>query len=735
MNRRSILVFNVFKYCQLVLFIGIYMLLCTDVKSQELTWAKSVGGQTYQIAIDSDIDSQGNLFVIGHSGDATLETENTTYTANGNGGDVFIMKYDPSGQLLWCKMVGGDHNGYYDKGFDIHIDNNDDVYILLQARGANFTYDGSILFGTNFSSQYVGEGVLLKVDNDGNYLWRSDNPGPHAFKSIVNDSNNNIYVTGWFNITASFGDSITFTNSTNGWTSDMFIVKYSPSGDVLWAKHAGGLVHNTFAYGHKIAIDEASNKVIILGRFSKDIIFETDTITLPNYADAAFMVAYDTNGTELWVKSIFNSYLGPYCTGLDISDTGLVGVSGVDNYLDGGIIGFYDLNGDIQSEVIYDSTTYSEFYSLEFNEDDGYYVSGIFKDSVTVGDTTLYDLYNDPNITHNNGVVFKFDSTNSLTWGTRIPTSFENKVTYKNNRLTYVARLHQPYLSYYYGIDTIHNASMSGGGDAFIAEITEPLCPATIDIDAYSSCDELVWIDSNTYTSSNNNARYVLTNSNGCDSVIQLNYTRHQPTSGVDVQTSCYKILWIDGLAYTESNNTATHTLTNVNGCDSIVTLDLTIGVEDVGTTVVDSTILADIAGQTYQWLNCNEGFTTIGGATSQSYSPENNGSYAVEITQNGCVDTSECQSINIINTVEYNYFEDIKLYPNPSSDVFNIDFLNEIEDAKLIVTNLQGQVILRQNLKNVSKTKINLQDQNSGMYLLSLRSNLGQKVILLVKR
>ena len=48
-------------------------------------------------------------------------------------------------------------------------------------------------------------------------------------------------------------------------------------------------------------------------------------------------------------------------------------------------------------------------------------------------------------------------------------------------------------------------------------------------------------------------------------------------TSGVDIRSACDSYTWIDGNTYTASNNTATYTLTNAAGCDSIVTLDLTI--------------------------------------------------------------------------------------------------------------------------------------------------------------
>ena len=68
-----------------------------------------------------------------------------------------------------------------------------------------------------------------------------------------------------------------------------------------------------------------------------------------------------------------------------------------------------------------------------------------------------------------------------------------------------------------------------------------------------------------------------LTNSVGCDSIVTLNLTILNSSTGTDNQTHCDNFTWIDGNTYTTSNNTTTYTFTNSVGCDSIVTLNLTI--------------------------------------------------------------------------------------------------------------------------------------------------------------
>ena len=99
--------------------------------------------------------------------------------------------------------------------------------------------------------------------------------------------------------------------------------------------------------------------------------------------------------------------------------------------------------------------------------------------------------------------------------------------------------------------------------------------------DNLTVCESLTWIDGNTYTNSVSNVQHTIIGgaTNGCDSTVTLNLTVEYNAQSTDLQSSCGPFTWIDGNTYTASNNTATHTLTGgaVNGCDSIITLDLTI--------------------------------------------------------------------------------------------------------------------------------------------------------------
>lgn len=99
----------------------------------------------------------------------------------------------------------------------------------------------------------------------------------------------------------------------------------------------------------------------------------------------------------------------------------------------------------------------------------------------------------------------------------------------------------------------------------------------TTGVDVQEVCDSYTWIDGKTYTQSTNTPTWVLTNSEGCDSIVTLNLTIKEKSTGIDYQTACNTFTWIDGKTYNKSTDTPTWTLTNAAGCDSVVTLNLTV--------------------------------------------------------------------------------------------------------------------------------------------------------------
>ena len=128
-----------------------------------------------------------------------------------------------------------------------------------------------------------------------------------------------------------------------------------------------------------------------------------------------------------------------------------------------------------------------------------------------------------------------------------------------------------------YTVTVTETATLCSVTDTVYVTVNQP----ATGIDVQTACGEFTWIDNNTYNESTNEPTYTIENgaANGCDSIVTLHLTINQPATGVDVQTAYGEFTWIDNVTYTESTNEPTFTIENgaANGCDSIVTLNLTI--------------------------------------------------------------------------------------------------------------------------------------------------------------
>ncbi len=191
---------------------------------------------------------------------------------------------------------------------------------------------------------------------------------------------------------------------------------------------------------------------------------------------------------------------------------------------------------------------------------------------------------------------------------------------------------------------------------------------------------------------------------------------------GASTQTvaSCEPYTWIDGTTYTASNNTASVVLEGAAGCDSIVSLDLTI--TQVNASIAQSGFLlsATNTNATYQWVDCANGNAPINGATAQSYTVSNNGSYAVEVTVNGCTDLSECVSILNVGVPD-TAAEQFGLFPNPVVDQLQISTSRSVE--RLDLFDLTGKYLTGNSKQN----SLDLATISSGTYLVRVTFSGGE--------
>jgi hypothetical protein len=193
-------------------------------------------------------------------------------------------------------------------------------------------------------------------------------------------------------------------------------------------------------------------------------------------------------------------------------------------------------------------------------------------------------------------------------------------------------------------------------------------------------------------------------------------------TFGTDIKTECGTYTWIDGNTYTSSNNTATYTLTNGAGCDSIVTLNLTINPIDVGVSLTDITISADnTSASSYQWINCFDN-SVITGETNFSFTPTLNGDYAVTITENVCSETSTCVTVSSVGINEVT-LRNVNIYPNPVQNELFIELENG-QITHIDILDLSGKVI--KSIMNNNAKSIDVSDLTQGIYILNVSTENG---------
>jgi hypothetical protein len=180
----------------------------------------------------------------------------------------------------------------------------------------------------------------------------------------------------------------------------------------------------------------------------------------------------------------------------------------------------------------------------------------------------------------------------------------------------------------------------------------------------------------------------------------------------------------VNGVTYDENNLTGTEILTAQNGCDSTVTINLTLAPTiNISLTVLDQTLTANQTGATYQWLDCDNGNAPIVGATNQNYTATATGNYAVEITVGACTETSLCDFVSMVGLDEVDG-STISVFPNPSQGMINIVIENGSSTIDYSITSLDGRLVKEGSQINAQEIQINIENESEGVYFLKVNQD-----------
>ncbi len=210
------------------------------------------------------------------------------------------------------------------------------------------------------------------------------------------------------------------------------------------------------------------------------------------------------------------------------------------------------------------------------------------------------------------------------------------------------------------------------------------------------------------------------TNSCGTSPFSSLNVAVNLSITASQFVTICYgKSLTVGAHAYS-TTGTYTDMLVRGNGCDSLLTTHLIVEpVIDVTTNNSGYALSSNAIGATYQWLDCNASPAIIVGATSQTYTPNANGSYAVIVTLNNCSDTSACESFVTTDIDKQRSKDQIRIYPNPLTNKIFVE--TSLDHATIAFLNTLGQEILNLKITGSHKEAIDLSAFANGIYFLKI--------------
>lgn len=252
----------------------------------QLVWARRPGGSGRDSALDVAIDADGNALVTGFFQD-TGDFGGTSAHSAGHR-DVFVAKYDSAGALEWLRRAGGPR---IDEGRGVAVDGNGNVLVTGGFEGQAYFADNMSITAEKGSHAFVA-----KYDSNGTPLWVRQAGGNNYTwgNSVASDSVGNIVIAGAFAKTATL-DDVTLESAGN---LDIFISKYDPDGNLVWAKSVGGKGREI---AYSVTTDQADN-VLVAGTFSRTAKFNDIRLKSVGGRDA-FIAKYTPDGTLTWVKS------------------------------------------------------------------------------------------------------------------------------------------------------------------------------------------------------------------------------------------------------------------------------------------------------------------------------------------------------------------------------------------------------------------------------------------------
>jgi hypothetical protein len=626
-------------------------------------------------------------------------------------------------EFLRAERLGGPNN---DRMSAVDLDASGNSYGVH-----NFT--GSVSLDINnetvsFTSNGQRDILVIKKNTLGHVEWAQQFGGPSndEVTSIAHSISGNIYFTGSFSGSVTFGEGATSNELTSVGSSDIFIVKLTESGIFQWATSFGQTGSDL---GRRIAVDEQDNiylagevnqsnsnicltkytsegtlewtktiggngidmstalnvdnsgKILLTGTFSGTTTFAQGvTLSAQNSTDS-FVALFENNGDLNWIQQMGGANSSSGVTPVDAAFDGQGGIILAGNFsgeaqfhgttpllLEGiGVVDIFYARLLLDGTLAWVKTTGGEFndqaIAISIDQENHFYVTGIINNESDFDPSDgSFTLVSDGS---NDGFAAKYTLDGEFLWAERFGGVNSD-----------------------FGLDLVIDPT----GDLTVVGIFSGAA----------------------YFGTGENPTLLI--SEGGDDVFILTYDVCHATEEAQTIVGCSPFE-LNEVVYTESGQ-FTHVTTNEGGCAHTIQLELQLTTGDVAVEMVSNALHAISSSTALQWINCSNGLA-IDGETAATFQPTESGSYAVQAVFGDCTYTSDCMDYTFVGVEEMHIKGALVLFPNPGNGLVRLNLNDQSKPLQVNVLNHVGQQIYNhQNFINGEWLSL---DEPNGVYYIQV--------------
>ena len=586
--------------------LSLFLIQAASAQRPELQWVKAftmpAWGSTYSNGRTVGVDQAGNVYSAGllHN-TIDLDPGPAVFPLTGSGLSgygIYISKLDAGGNFVWAKEIPslvefGD--------IELKVDKDGNVYLASNLPDpADMDPGPGVQMMTPIGAK---DAFVVKLDTDGNLVWAKQFGGPGdtvpEANTLVIDKDGNLVICGMFNNTVDFDPGPGSYNLTSTAHIQSYIVKLSNHGDFIWAKQFG---NSPVVYSGSHIVDvqcDAQGSIYMVGGFAGTCDFDPGAAVYSLKANSirdGFIAKLTANADFVWAKHIANlsteyNYLvesraieidgmnNVVTTGFFIGTFDFDPGTAVSSITTSGAYDCYILKLTAQGEFVWvktiGGTLHDSGNDLELDKDNNIYVVGDFGPSVDFdpgpGDYTI----NTPG--YGASAVVKLNAQGNFVYAAAFPSvsygsSLFRRMTMDPSLNIYVTGFVSGTIDFDPG-PNVHPVTGSSNESPFVLKLG-PCANRTVSTLNISACNNFtlnneIFESSGTYTQT-------ISNMAGCDSVITLHLILNKKATQ-QTKVICEGETFFAGGADQTASGKYVDTLQTVLGCDSVVTTYLTV--------------------------------------------------------------------------------------------------------------------------------------------------------------